>query len=63
VDPAAGRVVVAADPVGGGGRLCAVGEDGGRAGETVAVADLAAAVRDVERAGGPRWVWAGAEQV
>jgi DNA polymerase-1 len=63
VDPAAGRVVVAADPVGGGGRLCAVGEDGGRAGEAVAVADLAAAVREVERAGGPRWVWAGAEQV
>ncbi|CAG7656195.1 DNA polymerase-1 [Actinacidiphila bryophytorum] len=52
-----------ADPVGGGGRLCGVGEDGGTVGATAVVADLARAVREVEAAAGPRWVWGGTEEV
>ena len=55
---AAGRIAVAADPVGSGGRLCALTEDGRPAGPADAVRDLAAVVTRREAADAPRWVWA-----
>nr|WP_031513899.1 bifunctional 3'-5' exonuclease/DNA polymerase [Streptomyces sp. NRRL F-5123] len=63
VDTGAGRVAVVADPVGGGGRMCGVDEEGARVGEVRAVGDLAAAVGEIEAAAAPRWVWAGTEEV
>ncbi|MFG1806704.1 bifunctional 3'-5' exonuclease/DNA polymerase [Streptomyces sp. NPDC049040] len=63
VDAGAGRVAVVADPVGGGGRLCGVGEDGARVGGSEVVADLAGAVRKIEAASRPRWVWGGTEEL
>lgn len=63
MDAGAGRVAVVADPVGGGGRLCGLAEDGGPVGGTETVADLAAAVRAIEREWAPRWVWASTDEV
>ncbi|WP_267595658.1 bifunctional 3'-5' exonuclease/DNA polymerase [Carbonactinospora thermoautotrophica] len=48
---------------GGGGWLQPLAEDGAPAGPAEHVTDLAAAVRDRERAHRPRWVWAATEQV
>jgi DNA polymerase family A len=50
------RVAVVPGP-GRSGLLRELGEDGSPAGPPVQVADLAAAVREREEAGEPRWVW------
>ncbi|HEX6931578.1 MAG TPA: bifunctional 3'-5' exonuclease/DNA polymerase [Streptosporangiaceae bacterium] len=50
------RVAVVPGP-GRSGLLRELGDDGVPAGPVVAVADLAAAVREHERGGQPRWVW------
>ncbi|HEX5880062.1 MAG TPA: bifunctional 3'-5' exonuclease/DNA polymerase [Actinomycetota bacterium] len=56
------RVAVVEDAE-GGGLLQAVAEDGTPQGPVEAVADLAGAVAERERAGRPRWVWAAAGDV
>ena len=50
------------DPVGAGGRLCAVGADGTPSTPVVSVADLAAEVARREAAERPRWVWASTDE-
>ncbi|WP_435136549.1 bifunctional 3'-5' exonuclease/DNA polymerase [Actinacidiphila sp. bgisy144] len=56
-------VAVVADPVGSGGRWCALAADGGAAGPVQAVPDLAAAVARREAAERPRWVWAATDEI
>ncbi|HZD00045.1 MAG TPA: bifunctional 3'-5' exonuclease/DNA polymerase, partial [Actinomycetes bacterium] len=56
------RVAVVAEPD-GGGLLQALAEDGTPAAPVRRVGDLAAAVRERERADPPRWVWTAAEDV
>ncbi|MFC4031394.1 bifunctional 3'-5' exonuclease/DNA polymerase [Streptomyces polygonati] len=51
------------DPVGAGGRLRRVGEDGEPVGAEESVADLAAEVLRREAAERPRWVWAATDEV
>lgn len=51
-----------ADPVGSGGRLRAVAEDGTAAGPELVVPDLAAEVARREAAEGPRWVWVATDE-
>jgi DNA polymerase-1 len=57
------RIAVAPDPVGSGGRLCVLGEDGTALGPVTAVPDLAAEVAGREAAQRPRWVWAATDEV
>jgi DNA polymerase-1 len=57
------EIAVVADPVGTGGRLCAVGPDGRPAAPAVAVPDLAAEVARREQQDAPRWVWAAADEI
>ncbi|MEU6850198.1 bifunctional 3'-5' exonuclease/DNA polymerase [Actinacidiphila alni] len=57
------RIAVVPDPVGSGGRLCALAEDGAPAGEVTAVGDLAAEVARLEAGQAPRWVWAATDEV
>ncbi|WP_245795655.1 bifunctional 3'-5' exonuclease/DNA polymerase [Actinacidiphila alni] len=57
------RIAVVPDPVGSGGRLCALAEDGASAGQVTAVDDLAAEVARLEAAQAPRWVWAATDEV
>jgi DNA polymerase-1 len=47
----------------GGGRLLPLHADGSPAGDAEIVADLAAAVRSHEAAGGVRWVWAATAEI
>lgn len=54
--------MVVADPVGSGGRLRAVAEDGSAAGPELVVRELAAEVARREAAEGPRWVWAATDE-
>ncbi|WP_404815933.1 bifunctional 3'-5' exonuclease/DNA polymerase [Streptomyces thermolineatus] len=61
--PRGGRVAVAADAVGPGGRLQELDGDGRPAGPAAHVPDLAAAVAEREAAGPPRWVWAATDEV
>ncbi|NEA57569.1 bifunctional 3'-5' exonuclease/DNA polymerase [Streptomyces sp. SID13666] len=61
--PSAPRVAVAPDPVGHGGRLLALDEEGVPTGSAERVADLAAAIAAREASGGPRWVWAATEDL
>jgi DNA polymerase family A len=56
------RVAVVPDPVGGGGRLCALAEDGTPVGDAVAYPELAAEVARREEGAGPRWVWAATDE-
>ncbi|MFJ4986504.1 bifunctional 3'-5' exonuclease/DNA polymerase [Streptomyces sp. NPDC088732] len=56
-------VAVVADPLGTGGRLRALREDGTPAGPPESVPDLAAAVADRERHQAPRWVWAATDEI
>jgi DNA polymerase-1 len=56
-------VAVAADPLGIGGRLQVLGEDGTAAGPADSVSDLAAAVAEREARQAPRWVWAATEEI
>jgi DNA polymerase-1 len=63
VPVAAQRFAVVPDPVGPGGRLRALTEDGGPAGPVESYGDLAAEVGRREAAGSPRWVWAAADEV
>ncbi len=60
-----GRPEGSGRPAGPGqsGLLCELLEDGSPAGSPVEVADLAAAVREYERAGDTRWVWPSAGMV
>jgi DNA polymerase-1 len=57
------RVAVAPDPVGAGGRLLVLTEDGAAAGTVERHRDLAAEVARREAAEGPRWVWAATDEV
>ncbi|MBY8881247.1 bifunctional 3'-5' exonuclease/DNA polymerase [Actinacidiphila acidipaludis] len=56
------RIAVAPDPVGSGGRLRVLAEDGSAAGPVRPVPDLAAEVARQEAAGHPRWVWAATDE-
>ncbi len=56
------RVAVVAEPD-GGGLLQALGEDGVPTGPVRRTSDLAAAVRERERADRPRWVWTAADDL
>jgi DNA polymerase-1 len=56
-------VAVAADPLGPGGRLQVLAEEGTPAGRPERVADLAAAVTAHEAGRTPRWVWAATEDL
>ncbi|MFI9271571.1 bifunctional 3'-5' exonuclease/DNA polymerase [Kitasatospora sp. NPDC052896] len=55
------RIALVADPHGPGGRLHRLSEDGAPLGGPRTVADLAAAVAELEAAEHPRWVWATAD--
>jgi DNA polymerase I len=57
------RIAVAPDPVGSGGRLCVLAEDGTAQGPVAAVPDLAAEVARRESAERPRWVWAATDEM
>ncbi|MEE4542333.1 bifunctional 3'-5' exonuclease/DNA polymerase [Streptomyces sp. V4-01] len=57
------RVAVVPDPVGAGGRLRALTEDGVPAGAVERHPDLAAEVARREAARPPRWVWAATDEV
>lgn len=56
-------VAVVADPLGTGGRLQGLREDGTPAGPPESVPDLAAAVADREARQAPRWVWAATDEI
>lgn len=56
-------MAVVPDPVGSGGRWCALGADAGAAGPVESVPDLAAAVARREAAERPRWVWAATDEM
>ncbi len=56
------RVAVACDGS-AGGLICPLADDGVRLGPPEQVPDLAAAMAARERAGSPRWVWAGAGRI
>ncbi|MBM9507561.1 bifunctional 3'-5' exonuclease/DNA polymerase [Actinacidiphila acididurans] len=56
------RTAVVPDPVGSGGRLLSLTEDGTPAGPPQAYADLAAEVSRRERESAPRWVWAATDE-
>jgi DNA polymerase-1 len=60
---AAGRTAVVPDPVGSGGRLRALAEDGTAVGPERLVRDLATEVARREAAEGPRWVWAATDEI
>lgn len=51
------------DPVGSGGRLCPLTEEGAAAGPAQAFGDLAAEMARREAEDGPRWVWAATDEV
>ncbi|WP_326571155.1 bifunctional 3'-5' exonuclease/DNA polymerase [Actinacidiphila glaucinigra] len=56
-------VAVVADPLGTGGRLQALREDGTADGPPQTVGDLAAAVAEREARQAPRWVWAATDEI
>jgi DNA polymerase-1 len=56
-------VAVVPDPVGSGGRLCPLTEEGAAAGPAQAFGDLAAEMARREAEDGPRWVWAATDEV
>ncbi|MFF6959984.1 bifunctional 3'-5' exonuclease/DNA polymerase [Streptomyces sp. NPDC008317] len=60
---AVARIAAVPDPVGSGGRLRALGEDGTAVGEVDVVRDLAAEVARREAEQAPRWVWAATDEV
>ncbi|WP_328911957.1 MULTISPECIES: bifunctional 3'-5' exonuclease/DNA polymerase [unclassified Streptomyces] len=60
---AAARIAVVPDPVGSGGRLCPLADDGTPAGAAHTVPDLAAEVARREAAEGPRWVWPATDEL
>ncbi|AEW97441.1 MULTISPECIES: bifunctional 3'-5' exonuclease/DNA polymerase [Streptomycetaceae] len=60
---ASARVAVAPDPVGPGGRLQPLADDGTPLGPPRTVPDLARAVAEREAEGPPRWVWAATDEL
>jgi DNA polymerase I len=58
-----GLVAVVPDPVGAGGRLCALAQDGSPSAAAEAYPDLAAEVARLEAERSPRWVWAATDEV